>query len=98
MSTKIKFLWTVIYLRYVFHVVTAGMLSKSSKKHSWKKMNHGYYNETIQIHATTVVLLSMCGNKGTLQFEVNCISTSINHSEWQCGATLQPVTMFTGAT
>lgn len=33
-NTKIKLLWIVIYRRYVFHVVTVGMLSTSSKKHS----------------------------------------------------------------
>lgn len=37
--TKIKFLWIVTYLKYVFHVVTVPMLSASSLKHSCQKIS-----------------------------------------------------------
>lgn len=84
-STKTKLLWTVIYLRYVFHVVTAGMPSTSSKKHSWRKESWSLqwdYRVSYQLwHGSFVVLFWICKNKKILLFEAKWISTNTNHYE-----------------
>lgn len=78
-STKIKLLWIVIYRRYVFHVVTAGMLSTSSIKHSWKKKSQSYYNEIIPFKATIAIWSWMCADKIIPSKAKQCL---INTSIW----------------
>lgn len=61
-STISKLLWRVKYRRYVFHVVTVGIFTESSKKHSWGKKCD---SETNLVHATTEVSFIIQGSKGT---------------------------------